>query len=136
MLMVIALFLGSSINAQNTATTEADKWQYAIPAGLCDAITNGNAMLISSYLNNTVEISMPQGNSNVYSRKQAEMVLTEYFTTIGNAKFEIGHERSMPPSTMTIGKLTGGNAHHRISILTQKHGDDILIHQMRIEEDK
>jgi len=130
LLCVLAQCYTPCANAQNV---DSD-WQYAMPTAIYEAMSVGNVAKLSSYLNSTVEISMPQGTSRVYSRKQAEVILKDYFSSVRNPQFEIEHERSMTPSTLTIGYLKGDGIYHRVFILTQKHGDDTLIHQLRVEE--
>ncbi|MCQ2230139.1 MAG: DUF4783 domain-containing protein [Bacteroidales bacterium] len=127
---IIAYCLTPCINAQNTET----EWQYTMPVSIYESISAGNAAQLAVHLNNTVEITMPQGTSHIYSKKQAEVILLEYLSSIVNPQFTIEHERNMPPSTLTIGSIKGNGIQHRLFILTQKHDDTILIHQLRVEE--
>lgn len=74
---------------------------------------------------------MPQGNSGVYSRKQAEVILNEFFSSIRDAEYTIDHERPTGNALQTISTLKTGNTSYRIVILTQEKGT--LIRQIRLE---
>lgn len=74
---------------------------------------------------------MPQGNSGVYSRKQAEVILHEFFSTMKDAEYTIDHERPTGNALQTISTLRTGNTRYRIVILSQDKGT--LIRQIRIE---
>lgn len=116
-----------------TSHDTLDQWRYALPVEIYNSLSKGDAVALASALNSSVELAMPQGSSNIYSRKQAEVVLSEFLSGIRNPQFSISHERSMGASTQTIGSLVGDGSKYRIFILTQQHGQSVFIHQLRFE---
>lgn len=115
------------------AVAESESWDYILSEEIYTSLNSGDAMGLSSMLNASVELSMPQGGSRVYSRKQAEVVLTDFFSTIDEPVFEINHERSIGKSSQTIGFLSGRGVRYRVFILTQLQDTKCMVHQLRFE---
>lgn len=118
---------GAGVCAQS-----AGGWSYSLPSEVCHALQSGDIVKLAGFLNNTVEVTVPDG-SGIYSRKQAEMVLAGFFANVRQQAYAIDHEKSVGDSTLSIGSLTADNVVYRIYILTQMFNGECLIHQLRIE---
>ena len=107
------------------------EWNYVLDSKVYEAMMHSDAAQLSTMLNATVEMTMPQGTSGVYSRKQAEVILDEFLSTTSNPVYTIEHERPNGNATLTILNLQTDKANYRIFILTQSAGT--IIRQIRIE---
>ena len=122
----------SYAQTDNEEPTDA-LWNYVLPKEIYQSVSDCNAVSLATYFNSSVEVSMPQGTSNIYSRKQAEVVMTDFFSLVRNSQFVVEHEQSMSASTMTIGSLMCDNATYKIFILTQPLNNQVVIRQIRVE---
>ena len=134
-LCVVFLLLIMPISKADAQTELSDtaQWNYVLPYEVYQSLSDGNAMSLSAYFNSSVEISMPQGGSNVYSRKQAEVVMSKFLSSVRNPRFVVEHEQSMSASTMTIGSLSCDSGVYKTFILTQPNNGQVVIHQIRVE---
>jgi antitoxin component YwqK of YwqJK toxin-antitoxin module len=96
------------------------------------AIKSGDAAQVSSYFDNTVEITMPD-KSNSYSKSQAELVLREFFAANTVKDFEILHKSSNSGSEYCIGNLKTNNGIFRTTIFMKQKGDKELLQELRFE---
>ena len=107
----------------------SDEWSYALPQSIYKMLCSKNIQALSDKFNSAIEISLPQ-SSGLYSKKQGEMILSDFFASLGNIQVTIDHERSVGEATSTICTCKSGNKKYRIYILTQNQS----IQQLRIEE--
>lgn len=110
-----------------------DNWKHALPQNICESITSGKIVSIAAYFSQSVEVSLPQSDSHVYSRKQAEVVIGEFFAKLSGITYKIENERTMGNATMTTGLLKANGASYRLFIMHQPSGGKTSISQMRIE---
>lgn len=136
--IAISLCLAHSVELRAQAdmqdvSVDTVQWNYVLPYDIFQSLSAGNAVALSSHFNSSVEVSMPKCGSNVYSRKQAEVVMNDFFSLVRNPSFVVEHEQSMAAATMTIGSLSCDNAVYKTFILTQPHNGQVVIHQIRVE---
>ncbi len=125
-LSVLALFalLAAPLSAQVNA----------VPAEVVAAINSGDANKLSLHLNDNVELVI-SGKNNVYSKKQATGILSDFFKKNPVKSFTVTHQSNKAAASFVIGKLNTSNGDYRIYILTRKSKKDILIQQLRIENE-
>lgn len=104
-------------------------WSYSLPQSIYKMLCNKNIQSLSEKFNTTIEITLPQ-SSGLYSKKQGEMILSDFFGTLGDIQITIDHERSVGEATSTICTCKSGSKKYRLYILTQNQ----TIQQLRIEE--
>lgn len=122
--ILVALFI--SISLQSFAGD--------IPAALISAFSAGNSNAISAYFGQTVELTLFD-QEEIYSKTQAQIILNNFFKENPPSSFKIIHQGGKESSKYAIGSLkTSGNS-YRITLLLKASGNDINIHQLRIEND-
>jgi hypothetical protein len=72
---------------------------------------------------------------DLYSRKQAEQIMKQFFTEHRPTSFKIIFEGGKETSRYAIGNLTTETDEYRIYLLIKSEGDQTLIHQLRIEQE-
>lgn len=97
------------------------------------AIKSGNSSEISKYLDNTVEITLPE-KSNSYSKSQAEVVLRDFFAINTVKDFEILHQSEKSGSQYCIGNLLTNNGTFRTTIFMKQKGEKELLQELRFEK--
>ena len=100
---------------------------------IINAIKSGNATEVAKYFDNTVEITFPEKN-NSYNKKQAEVVLKEFFTNNPVKNFEVIHQSESAGSQYCIGNLTTNTGVFRTTVYTKQRGDKQLIQELRFEK--
>ena len=111
----------------------APAWSYAMPISVKQAFDAGDHAPVAQFFSSTVELRLPNGNG-IYSKKQAEMILGEYFAQHKGMVFSVDHEESVGVSTLTIGNLSLGAQKFRVYILSHLDAGAYSIKQFRIEE--
>ncbi len=97
------------------------------------AFKSGNAVRISVFFDNTVEISISE-KSIPYSKSQAELVLRDFFSTNEVQDFEIIHQGDNSGSQYCIGNLMTKNGTYRTTIFVKLKGNKQLIQEIRFEK--
>src|SRR5580698_11007237 len=77
------------------------------------AIRVGNAGELSRYLDNRVDISLPD-KSDTYSKIQAEIIIRDFFTTNGVQNFLVKEKHK---------GATGGGSEFCVGVLQTRNGD-------------
>ena len=139
LLLVFMVFINTRIGAQNQARNEtitidtiSTHWSHKLPKKLFEAVERGDAIEIVKQCNSQIEMTLPTG-SGIYSKKQAEVVLTEFFATTGSFACSITNEKTIGAATRTIATLKSKTNQYRLYILRQSHGAAAFIQQFRIE---
>lgn len=100
---------------------------------LTSAVKMGNATQLSKLFNSSVEIII-NGEDKVYTKPQAQMVMSEFFKKNAPVDFEIAHDSKREDSLFLIGNLkTRDNKTFRIIFLLREKNKATLIHQIRIQ---
>lgn len=107
--------------------------QREIASGITDALARGDAVTLSAYFNENVELVL--GNANdVYSKKQASGIVADFFRKNKVSSFQILHKGSKENSAFSICTMRAGSSGYRVYILVRRTPDDQqLIQQLRIE---
>jgi antitoxin component YwqK of YwqJK toxin-antitoxin module len=101
---------------------------------IINAVKSGNATEVAKYFDNTVEITLPE-KSNSYSKKQAQLVLQDFFTKNEVKNFEVIHQSESSGSQYCIGNLTTINGVFRTTIYMKQKGDKQLVQELRFEKE-
>ncbi len=100
------------------------------------AIEEGNAKELAAQFNTSLKLVIKE-KEGVYSKNQAEQILKSFFDTNTPRKFTIKHsgENKEKGFCFAVGSLETAQGPFRITLLLQKQGETLFIHQLRIEED-
>lgn len=96
------------------------------------AIRSGNAGQLSRYLDNRVDISLPE-KSDTYSKSQAEMIIRDFFTTNGVQNFQVKHTGENGGSQYCIGILQTRNGDFRTTLFMKQRGAQQLLQELRFQ---
>ncbi|HEY4109914.1 DUF4783 domain-containing protein [Puia sp.] len=97
------------------------------------AIKVGNAGELSRYLDNRVDISLPE-KSDSYSRIQAEMIIRDFFSTNGVQNFTVKHRApNGGGSEFCVGVLQTHNGDYRTTLFLKQKGDKQLLQELRFQ---
>jgi len=108
--------------------------QAKIPGGISIAIKAGNAAELSKYLNSTVELLLLD-KEDFYKKNVAETILRDFFSDYRTKDFTIRHHGAKNDAQYAIGNLKTDKGDFRVYFLLKKVGQELLIHQIRIEPD-
>lgn len=100
---------------------------------IIDAIKSGNAGELSKYFDKIVEINLPE-KSNSYSKKQAELVLRDFFNNNSVKDLTVIHNSETAGSQYFIGNLITANGKYRITVYLKQKEDKLLIQELRLEK--
>jgi hypothetical protein len=126
--VIPVLFILLSIDS--ASGQEQDK----IPAGIPMAFRAGNSAELSKYFNSTVQILL-LGKEDFYKKNLAETILKDFFSEYRTRDFVIRHQGGTNDAQYAIGSLKTDKGDFRVYFLLKKVGNDLLIHQIRIEPD-
>ena len=96
------------------------------------AMRSGNVNQLSRYLDNRVDITLPD-KSDTYSKTQAEMVIRDFFSTNGVQNFQIKHKGENEGSEFCIGLLKTHNGDFRTVLFMKLKGDKQLLQEIRFQ---
>ncbi len=100
---------------------------------IINAMKAGNAEQISKYFDTNVEITFP-GKSNSYSKSQAKLVITDFFTLNPVKNFEVLHKSDKAGSQYCIGNLETANGIFRTTIFLKERNGMEVIQELRFEQ--
>ena len=96
------------------------------------AMRSGNATELSKYLDNRVDITLPD-KADTYSKTQAEMIIRDFFTTNSVQTFEVKHKGENGGSEFCIGTLKTKNGDFRTVLFMRLKGDKQLLQEIRFQ---
>lgn len=108
--------------------------QARIPGGIAQAFRAGNAAELSKYLNTTVQVLL-LGKEDFYKNSIAETILKDFFSGYRPKDFIVKHQGGTADAQYAIGNLKTDKGDFRVYFLLKKVGNELLIHQIRIEPD-
>ena len=85
------------------------------------------------YLNENIELVVLD-NDNVYSKAQAQQIVSNFFSSFIPESFNVLHQGSNEGAKFVIGKLKTKNGTFRVYFLLKKNNNKEYIHQLRIEK--
>jgi hypothetical protein len=104
-----------------------------IPNEIITSLKTGNAKVLASFFNQNVELVI-LNDDNVYSKAQAEQIVSGFFSQNQPEKFTIIHQGGKEGAKYIIGQLTTKQGPFRVSFLLKKTEDKEIIHQLRIDK--
>jgi hypothetical protein len=122
-LLIVFALISTTLFAQDQAK---------IPGGISLAIKAGNATELSKYMNSTVELLLLE-KEDFYKKNVAETILKDFFSTHQTKDFIIRHQGARSDAQYAIGNLITDKGSFRVYFLLKKVGQELLIHQIRIE---
>jgi antitoxin component YwqK of YwqJK toxin-antitoxin module len=99
---------------------------------IISAIKTGKSDEVAKYFDSTVEITLP-AKSNSYSKRQAELVLHDFFKNNPVKSFEVIHQSENGNSQYCIGNLSTDNGVFRTTIFIKQKGQKQLVQELRFE---
>ena len=96
------------------------------------AIRSGNISQLSEYLDNRVDITLPD-RSDTYSKSQAEMIIRDFFSTNEVQSFKIKRKGENSGSEFCIGILHTRNGDFQTTVFMKQKGDKQLLQEIRFE---
>jgi hypothetical protein len=117
-----------------SSLTAASQDQVKIPEGIAIAIKAGNASELSKYMNSTIELLLLD-KEDFYKKNVAETILKDFFAEYQTKDFAIRHQGAKNDAQYAIGNLKTEKGDFRVYFLLKKVGQELLIHQIRIESD-
>lgn len=107
--------------------------QEQIPEKLLLSLQSGDAKTLSGFFNDNIELVVLE-NDNVYSKAQAQQIVSKFFTNYKPEKFSIIHQGGKDGSKYVIGSLTTKKGSFRVYFLIKVDQGNSFIHQLRIEK--
>ncbi|MFZ5430533.1 MAG: DUF4783 domain-containing protein [Bacteroidota bacterium] len=104
-----------------------------IPDEVVLSLQTGNAKVLASYFNQNVELVILD-NDNIYSKAQAEQIVSNFFSRYPPTRFTEKHNRGKEGVHYVIGDLVTRQETFRVYFLMKKTGGKDIIHQLRIEK--
>ncbi|MGZ3846134.1 MAG: DUF4783 domain-containing protein [Flavisolibacter sp.] len=104
-------------------------------AGLDDvinALKAGNAQELSKYIDDNIEISLPDKSDN-YSRAQAIMVLKDFFNNNGVTGFDVQFKGENGGGQYCIGNLKTKSGVYRTTVFMKSKGGSQVIKEIRFK---
>ncbi len=108
--------------------------QAKIPSEIAVAMKTGNSAELSKFMNPTVGLLLLE-NEDFYKKNVAETILKDFFNEYHVKDFTIRHQGAKNDAQYAIGNLETEKGNFRVYILLKKVGQELLIHQIRIEPD-
>jgi hypothetical protein len=105
-----------------------------IPQEMIEALKSGNSIQLSRYFSTSIELAIP-GKEDMYSNKQAELILKDFFAKHVPSDFVILHKGGKEGSQYAIGNLTTSNGNFRVTLLIKMKDNKPYIHQLRFEQE-
>ncbi|HVM87618.1 MAG TPA: DUF4783 domain-containing protein [Puia sp.] len=96
------------------------------------AIRSGNVNQLSGYLDNRVDITLPD-KSDTYSKTQAEMVIRDFFLNNGVQNFQVRHKGENAGSEFCIGILKTRNGDYQTMLFMKLKGDRQWLQELRFQ---
>jgi hypothetical protein len=104
-----------------------------IPEEILTSLKNGDSKKLSEYFNQNVELVVLE-NDNVYSKAQAQQIVSKFFSQNKPESFGIIHQGGKEGAKYVIGNLKTTNGNFRIYFLLKSSDGKSYIHQLRIEK--
>lgn|GEM_PF-232204 len=96
------------------------------------ALRNGNAQELARYIDDNIEISLPN-KSESYSRSQAVMVLKDFFNTNKVKGFEVQFKGENSGNQYCVGKLLTGSGTYRTTVFMKSKDGKQLVKEIRFQ---
>lgn len=97
-----------------------------------NALKAGNAQELSKYIDDNIEISLPDKSDN-YSKAQAVMVLKDFFNNNGVTGFDVQFKGENGGGQYCIGNLKTKSGVYRTTVFMKSKGGTQLIKEIRFK---
>ena len=97
-----------------------------------NALRTGNATEMSKYIDDNVEISLPDKTGS-YSRAQSIVILQDFFNNNGVKGFEVKHKGDNGANQFVIGTLNTRAGSYRTTVFMKSKGDRQLVKEIRFQ---
>ncbi len=98
---------------------------YSLEA-VMNALKKGNVTQLSRHFDTRIDVSLPDKSDN-YSKKQAELILRDFFSSNPVKNFVVKHKGEMNGSQYCIGSLLTQNGNFRTKLyMKKKDGIEVL----------
>ncbi len=106
----------------------------ALPTGITNGFSSGNAEAVAKYFDPTLEVSV-LGKRSMYSKTQATQVLREFFNGNQPSNLTEKHNGGRGNSQFSVFTFSTGNGTFRTTIFYKGAGETAKISQIKIEKD-
>lgn len=106
--------------------------QHEVSADILNALSDGNATVLSSYFNDNVELVVGSAN-DVFSKQQASGIMSDFFKKNKVSSFQVLHKGTKESSAFSICTMKTTTNTFRVYVLVRRSGSGQLIQQLRIE---
>ena len=96
------------------------------------AIRSGNISQLSGYLDNRVDITLPD-KSDTYSKSQAAMIISDFFSNNEVQNFKVKHRGENSGTEFCIGILQTRNGNFQTTFFMKQKGDKQLLQELRFQ---
>ena len=104
-----------------------------VPEEIIQSLKTGDSKTLSEYFNQNVEMVVLD-NDNVYSKAQAQQIVSKFFSNNKPENFNVIHQGGNEGAQYVIGNLVTNKGSFRVYFLLKKNNGKDYIHQLRIEE--
>jgi hypothetical protein len=116
-----------------TPLTVHSKELPGITENIAAALRAGNAKILASYFNSTIEITLPE-KEGTFSKAQAEMVMKDFFSKNPPTSFDVNQKGSSSGgSQFIIGTYKTSNKVFKTYLLLKQVDGQLLIQQLQLE---
>ncbi len=99
------------------------------------AMNSGSSKELSSFFSEAVELKI-DGEQENYSKRQAEVVMRNFFSKYPPFQFERIHKGSSPEGLVyVLGEYTHKNGKHRVNILIKEFDGNYLIDTLNLTKE-
>lgn len=99
-----------------------------------NALKKGNSAELSKYFDARIDVSLPDKSDN-YSKKQAELILKDFFAANPVKSFVVKHKGEMNGSQFCIGSLQTRNGNYRTKLYMKKKGNVEVLQEIAFQSE-
>ena len=99
------------------------------------AMRSGNAGQLSQFMDNRVDISLPD-KSDTYSKIQAEMIIRDFFSTNVVRNFLVKRQGTNGGTEFCVGLLQTRNGDYRTTFFIKQKGDKQYLQELRFQNNQ
>ena len=126
-LATLLSFTGKGIHRPVAPDGPADKM-----GALLSALNAGDASTLSRYFDNYVDLTLPDKRMVSYSRRQAMMVLSDFFDTNKVQHFNIQTENNGESGNYCVGTLQTSEGTFQVTLVVHREGEHMTIKEITV----
>lgn len=100
---------------------------------IVNCFENGNSKKLSVYFNQNIEIAIP-GNKNIYSKAQAQQIISKFFSENPAESFTILSTSTKDDAINMIGMFVTKKSSFRVYIVLKTTNGQDFIHLLKIDK--